>query len=224
MWPLFRLRPAGFSFRIESTMAGVADVSSASRRDDEFLLRRAMGIVATQAGHLLSRAQRVGKAGNRMNRPRMSEAQSGIEFDLGDSIQIGPRHLRNQEVASDLFRGVAGKAERIPFGACLSFEFRGMRVVANDALAVLVGTMQDRVLAGLMALCAEGSTHGNRRYGRPAIFRHYLVAVLTAPPQRSMNELARLFLGMTRQTRFRLDAFRFDEWMLDGFVSEEAAR
>ena len=114
--------------------------------------------MATQARYLLARVKRVRNTGNGMSRAGMSEPQAGIKINFGRRFELRPRdYLQTEEAHStprvELWR-VALQAERIHLSAYLCPEIRCMRFVADQALAVLVGTMEDRVQPGLMALCA----------------------------------------------------------------------
>ena len=110
--------------------------------------------VAAQARYLLPRMQRVRNIGDRMSRPGMSEMQAGIEFNFWGRFQLGLRNGLQPEEVYCIPRAaswrVALQAERIHISTCLGLEFRGVRIVADQALAVPVRTVNDRALNCLM--------------------------------------------------------------------------
>jgi len=114
--------------------------------------------MAAQARYLLARVQRVRNTGNWMSRAGMSETQAGIKINFGSRFELRPRDRLQTEEAHRTprvgFWRVALQAERIHISAYLCPEIRRMRLVADQALAVLVGTMEYRVQLGLMALGA----------------------------------------------------------------------
>ena len=114
--------------------------------------------MATQARYLLARVERVRNAGNWMRGVGMSETQAGIEINFGSRFELRPRDCLQTEEAHSAarveFRRVALQAERIHIRANLRLEGRRMRLVADQALAVPVGTMEYRVQLGLVALRA----------------------------------------------------------------------
>ena len=114
--------------------------------------------MATQARHLLARVERVRDAGNGMSRAGMPETQAGIKVNFGSRFELRLRdRLQPEEVHGtprvESWR-VALQAERIHFGAYLRLEFRGMRIVADQALADPVRAVKHRLRQGLVALRA----------------------------------------------------------------------
>jgi len=116
-------------------------------------------MVTTQARHLLSRMQGVRDFSNRMSRPRMSEASRRIELNFRNRFEVSLGNRLQVEKTYRFRRGgarrVALEAEGIDSSACPRFEFRGMGIVADKALAFLVRSMKHRALLNLMALRAQ---------------------------------------------------------------------
>jgi hypothetical protein len=71
-----------------------------------------------------------------------------------------------------------------------------MWLVADKALAVLIGTMKHGGFLGLMALRTEVASSGKQGDGCFVSFRDDLVAVLATHPNCRVDELAFFFLGM----------------------------
>ncbi len=144
-----------FLLFVDGPVARLADAFAAVRRNEEVRPFRSVRGVATQARHLFARMQRIRNFGNRMRRPGMSETQAGIEFNFWGRFELGLRNGLQPEEVYCIPRAaswrVALQAERIQISACLCLEFRGMRIVADQALAVPVRTVNDRASICLVA-------------------------------------------------------------------------
>ena len=105
----------GFLLTVGGLVAGIAEVPVTFCRNEEVWLGRGMRGVATQARHLFSAIQWVGKFGNRMSGSRMSKAQRGIKLNSRNRFKIGLRDSLQVEDAYGIpggrFRHVAGEAE-----------------------------------------------------------------------------------------------------------------
>ena len=117
---------------------------------------------------------------------------------------------------------MALQAEGIHIGAYLRLEFRRMRFVADQALAVAVRTMNNRFLDCLMAPFTQLGSGSDQGDGRFVFLGHDVVALRATHPDRGMDEPALLFLGMTGQAGLRLDIAWLDVGMLELFLGRNS--
>jgi hypothetical protein len=161
-----------------------------------------------------------------MNWQGVPETQGGIKFDLWNLVQVSTRYFLGAEksyrIAPDLAGRVAGKAKRVSFGTRLGPPFGGMRIMAHQALAALIGTVKHRALLLFMAQCAQVSARGGQGYGCLVLFRGYSVAFLATHPHGGVDELASVFSGMAGQAGFGLDILLLDEGMIDGLFGGDS--
>jgi hypothetical protein len=105
----------GLLLTVDGLVAGIAEVPTASCRNEEVWQGRSMRGVATQARQLFSTFQWVRNFGNRMGWSRMSKAQRGIKLNFRNCFQVGLRNSLQAEDAQGIpgggFRYVAGEAE-----------------------------------------------------------------------------------------------------------------
>jgi hypothetical protein len=160
--------------------------------------------------------------GNWVRRPGMPKPQAGIKINFGSRFQLGPRDgLPTEEdhgTSRVGFWPVALQAERIHLSACLGFELRAMGIVADQALAVLIGAMPDRILRCLMAPLAQAGP-GGEQVDRCFVFLgDDVVTVRTTHLNCGVNEPGLFLFGMAGQAGFRLDISGLDVGVLELFL------
>jgi hypothetical protein len=119
---------------------------------------------------------------------------------------------------------VALEAEYIPSRAGLRLEFRGMRIMADQALAILIWAMKHGVLLGRMATRTQLASRGEQSYHCFVVFRYDVVADLATHLYCIMDEPAFLLFGMAGQAGLSLDVLGFNEGMLNRFFSKNSER
>jgi len=109
------------------------------------------------------------------------------------------------------------ETERVHRSTSLCLVVTRVRVMADQALPGLEGSVLDGICIGFVAHRAKIAPGGDQGDGCLVFFRGGLVAVLTTHPNCGVDKLTLLLLGMAGQARLGLDVLLFNERMCDWF-------
>jgi hypothetical protein len=112
-----------------------------------------------------------------------------------------------------LIHPVAAEAKQIGFGAHLAREVARVGLVANEALASLIGHMQNGIFLGLVAHGAKLAAHRDQCDGGLAVLQTRLMAVLASHGDGGMDEPSLFLVRMARKAGLRLNGAWLDKWV-----------